>query len=245
MIDFLQPHPIIGHFGIVQLYAHGLFFALGAELAALLLSRWMAKVAPEIDSWRLSLEVFLAGLLGARLSYFLIYPDRYHSAADFLAIWQGGLVSFGGILAGLLLLLYRLRSLSRNQRWQVLDLFSLAVLFAWSVGRIGNYYAADSMGIESTTWSLTYGRVPIQLFESMLALGLGLSGYWLWKKERFYPGWYTLYALLSYFSGRLIIDFWREEEQILGLGNSQWASLLSLGIIGLGVFFYRRQKHFK
>ncbi len=210
---------------------HGVFFALGAY-AGLLLLRSLAGRAhlPTAElPWQV-LHIFAGGLLAARLGYVLLYLDRFDSVGQIFAIWQGGLVSYFGIAGGLLVAVL----VFKEKRLLWLDLVALATLLSWAVGRLGNYYAADVVGVEHQAFAAFYGRVPISLFESLLCLVL-LGVLLRWRPRR--PGYTFGLALLGYMLGRSLIDIWRDEYLVLPyLHISQLISL----VVAIGTLIWLR-----
>lgn len=236
MISLFSPHPIL-HIGGINLAVHAFFFALAAECAGLILSRYAKRQGLPADfGWTLTAMVFLAGIVGARIGFWLIYPNQL-PIGDLFYIWRGGLLSYGGIIAGLLVLRIMLRRLPSIQRAKMWDMAVLAALIAWGVGRFGNYYAADSVGVISSVWSLTYGRVPIQLFEIALCWSVAYV-LWRWRPKE---GMILPWALVGYFAGRFIIDTWRDETVWGFLHSSQWFCLIVLCSVLLWIITHAKR----
>ena len=214
----ITPHPVLWSSGQFSITAHGLFFALGAEACYLVLLR-LAK-SRQLNTENLAEKVaviFFAGLVAARIGYFISYPSAYQSVVQVFSIWHGGLVSFWGIIGGLGAAWF----LFRERRTEWLGLLSVATLLAWAVGRLGNFWAGDSFGVLSPVWGFFYGRVPIQLFEALLCLLLFF--FWLRRLDQKNL---LVWVLLSYLAARFLVDFWRDESVWAGLHVSQWTSLV-------------------
>jgi len=230
--QLLQSHPLVWKWGVITITAHGLAFAAAAETGYLVLAFLARRRGLSTDGLAEKvLMVFLAGLIGARLGYFIIYPSAFQSIGQVLSIWEGGLVSFFAIITGLGAAWF----VFRKQRSEWLGLIAVAGLAAWGVGRLGNYWEGDSVGVMSSTWHLFYGRVPIQLFESVLCFGLAVY----WSRHLTKP--YVLtWVLMSYLCIRFLVDFWRDEGSFAGLHMSQWAAAgLAVPLI---IFVYCREK---
>ena len=232
-MQLLEPHPVIMTFASAQLTAHGFFFAVGGLIATLFIILQRHKLNLSFnDALERCVMIFVGGIIGARLGYVIAYPTTWNSVWDIFAIWQGGLVSFTGILAGLGVAALYARKLDPEQKILWLRIIVHATLLGWFLGRFGNYYAAESGGVASTFWSATYGKVPIQLFESFGCLGLFL---WL-QFTKFKPVEQIFLGIGGYLVLRFMVDFWRDEAQ-LGLHVSQWVSLLGLIILA---FYWRK-----
>lgn len=231
----LEPHPILLSTSSLVLYTHGLFFSLGAVISTL----WLIRLTRGLSLKPLEIVercfwIFLAGLFCARLGYLVVYLNTWTSVSQLWEIWQGGLLSYTGILGSLFVAWLFARKLPEKERWQWADALMQAALLGWAIGRVGNYYAADSVGVLSTTWSAFYGRVPIQLFEVILC---GLLVFGLNKVPAIPAGRRAFYGLLGYLAGRFVIDIWRDEGSFLYLHASQWVSLLSV----IGIYFLFRR----
>jgi phosphatidylglycerol:prolipoprotein diacylglycerol transferase len=93
------------------------------------------------------LATVLCGVLGARLYYVLTTLDvyEYNSFYDVIAIWEGGLAIYGGIIGGCIgiLTVCRLKKI----RWQkVFDMIAPGVMIAQSLGRWGNFFNGEAYG---------------------------------------------------------------------------------------------------
>jgi prolipoprotein diacylglyceryltransferase len=240
MQNILNPWPILvviasplGNFAIT---AHALFFTLGAIVALVYL---VATTRGLID-WLRCLEIvtygFVLGLFGARFMYLLIYPDQWTRISDLFALWRTGLVSFGGILVGGGVVVYMTRTLPGTLRAQVRSQAAMATLLAWGIGRLGNYYGLESAGIESQAWAITYGKVPVALFEAIGCLVIFCMISVLQRKQKIAHLQVPWMVGLGYALIRFSVDFWRAETVFAGLRISQW---LVIGAVGMGLLLYR------
>lgn len=99
------------------------------------------------DVMDVGLATVLCGVIGARAYYVLTTLDthNYESFYDVIAIWEGGLAIYGGIIGGCLgiLAVCYLKKL----RWRKLfDMIAPGVVIAQAMGRWGNFFNGEAYG---------------------------------------------------------------------------------------------------
>ena len=215
---------------------HSLFFALGALSGLIVYIRLNNKLS--VNSlvqdyfWAL-----LFGLLGARLAYSMFFG--FASFLELVAFWQVGLISYGGIILGLVV--FYLRQSHNPHRSDRLDTFVISIALAWTVGRLGNYFEQDAYGVVNESFSLFYNRVPISLFESLVAFILFITCLNWWRQGLF-TGKIAWIIFTLYFLARFIIDFYRDlPPYYLNLNISQLVALL-LAVCGIILISYEQRK---
>lgn len=132
--DFLQS---LGLPDSLPIFSYGLLL-LVAFSVQLFLSRWLARRrGADPDLVRdLSVEGMLAGVIGARVTYIVLFPEHFDSFTDMLAVYNGGLVLAGGVVVALLWLMFRIHRASHNYESlfaSCLPPFPLAI----GIGRLG------------------------------------------------------------------------------------------------------------
>lgn len=226
-----QPHPILALTPWGPLTSHAVAFTIASVVAAV----WLGIVSQRYlqrtfaDGVEDVVVVFVGSLIVAHFGYLVTYPNEWTSTLQLLQIWEGGLVSFWGIAAGIGLLRLRVRKVRVQHRplwWQTVV---NSALLAWAIGRVGNFYMGEAEGV-----LVSFGRVPVPLIESAWCLLLLAFLPKAWKR-RFWP------AVVAYLVGRFIIDIWRDEFVWYGLRMGQWAVLLFLVLIG-GAYAIRRRR---
>ena len=135
---------------------YGLFITLGIMLAC-----WYTMFRGKRNEGIVSDDVIdiaivtvVLGVLGARLYYVLTTLDTYSykSLLDVIAIWNGGLAIYGGIIGGCLGIV--LACLWKKLSWRKLfDMAAPGVMIAQAIGRWGNFFNGEAHGyaIEETT----------------------------------------------------------------------------------------------
>ena len=85
-----------------------------------------------------------AGIVGARL-YYVIFYGNVHSFYDVIAIWNGGLAIYGGIIGGaiavILVSLYK-----KIDFFKYADMIIPGVMIGQLLGRWGNFFNGEAYG---------------------------------------------------------------------------------------------------
>ncbi len=207
---------------------------------------------------RLSVWILLAVVIGARLGHMFFYesPSTYLSHPEvFFMIRKGGLASHGAVVAVIgAIILYAKK---RKMKW--LTLADLLVIPASVVGgmiRIGNFFNQEVLGTPTTMpWGVYFvtpftgeGPLlchPVQIYESLFYLGLGLLLY-LTYENSFFAKSGRRFALFitTLFTFRFFVEFFKQEQSqfmqsFLTMG--QWLSL-PLIVMGIFLFWYTKKK---
>ena len=204
----------------------------------------------------------IPGIVGARLYYvffdWMKHPTEYDSLEDVVAIWEGGLAIYGGIIFGALGCMMALRWKKINIP-AFFDILAPAVQMAQAVGRWGNFMNAEAFGGETTLpWRMKLECVghncslitqgmevhPTFLYESLWNL-IGFTFLTFYsKKKKFdgeifflYIGWYGL--------GRMFIEGLRSDSLYIGpLRVSQWVAAIcvAVAVVFLALFYFIRKR---
>ncbi len=138
----MKPIPVVFHLGPLQIHTYGIGLALTFWFAY----RYFAKRLRDHgypDAWfgRAFVWIVIASVVGARAVHVIANLKGAQGYAenpgDILAIWHGGLSSFGGLLGGVPTGLICARRWCPELRLGVaLDLVAPVLLIAWTVGRL-------------------------------------------------------------------------------------------------------------
>ena len=243
-------YPILFRIGKINFYSHGFMIAVGFLVATTVLF-WLAK-REKLSQDKLFdtiIYVFLIGLISSRITYFIIYYNQFNSWLDIFKFWEGGLVSWGGLIGGFIAAaIILIRQKEKVLKW--FDLGTIALLTGWAFGRVGCFLNGCCHGVKSASKLTMHGMVPIQLIESAWVLILAIALFLLIKyrliKNRF-DGMIFLLGVGGYCIGRFIIDFWRQEDILfLRLKPGQIASLVVLiGVLATFVIIMIRRSNAK
>lgn len=235
--------PILFSLGRVHFYTQGIFIALGALLGGGTIF-YLTKKEKLSTTFLIDILIYslLAGLIGARLAYVVIYYYHFGNWQEMFLPQFGGLVSFGGIFFGFLVAGLVLRRRRQNvSKW--FDLGIIGFLVGWAIGKIGGLLSGDTPGISYVGKIAIGGQLPVALFEAIWCVLVASLLFLLIIKgrkmlARLPDGSLFFSGLFGYFLGGFILDFWRQDT-VSGmifwhLKAGQWANIVVL----LGILFY-------
>ena len=134
-------HPILFQLGSLTLRSYGLMMALGFACGialSLLLSRREGRrdeVVLDLSVW-----IMVGSIVGARIFYVLVMPESYLAhPLEIFAVWQGGLVYYGGLIGAGFTAYYWLRK-HHLPIWSVADCLAPGLALGQMFGRIGCYF---------------------------------------------------------------------------------------------------------
>lgn len=240
------------HIGGKAIYWYGIIIALGVLLALWFCMKQKEKYGITEDNlmdgvlWGIPLAI-----VGARLYYVLFYLDRFKKAdgsfdwAESVAIWDGGLAIYGGVIAAVLVCFV----LSKKRGFKLgalTDLIVMGLLIGQAIGRWGNFFNREAHG-SVTTCFLRMGLVengelqyfhPTFLYESVWNLTGFIVLHFLSKKRKF-DGQTFLAYLAWYGAGRMVIEGLRTDSLWLGpVRVSQLLAAVTM-LLSLGILLYQ------
>jgi phosphatidylglycerol:prolipoprotein diacylglycerol transferase len=119
------------------IHSYGLMLVI-AFYSAYFLCRWTAK-QEGIDPNRMVDILLLAavfGIVGSRVLFVVQNLDNMHGILDYIAIWNGGLVFYGGLITatiGLMVYVF----VKKIPMWRLADAVAPAVMIGLAFGRLG------------------------------------------------------------------------------------------------------------
>jgi phosphatidylglycerol:prolipoprotein diacylglycerol transferase len=256
-------HPEVLHWGFLHIRSYGVMLAV-----AFLVGTWIALAdarARRLDEDKLIgviLAALIAGVIGARMLYVMEHLDEFrHAWGSLLALWQGGLTLYGGVIAGTAAALIVARRAGLPV-WIVADTLTPSVALGTAFGRVGCFLNGCCYGRPTTLpWGVTFppdsfptlefGSTPVhpsQLYFAAAGLGLFLLT-WGLRRKLSPPGtlFWTFLALFALI--RIPLDWTRAYEPTarvfaagpLTLTESQVTSLLIALFSALMIARLRRE----
>lgn len=253
-------------FGKLDVRWYGLIITLGIAFAVAYVI-FRGKKSEHVisdDIIDIALLTVVLGVIGARAYYVLTTLDQYDTFGEAIAIWNGGLGIYGGIIGGCLGIV--IMCYFKKISWRKLfDMAAPGVMIAQAMGRWGNFFNGEAYGyaIGDTTrffffnkelvltsgegtifhtlrmglnqWGITTYYHPTFLYESVWnILGFVLANV-IYKHKRFH-GQIALFYFTWYGFGRMFIEGFRTDSLYVPGTNIRISQLLGLlCFIGAGV----------
>jgi len=160
---FIQsPGETFLNLGFLTIRWYGLLISISV-LIGLFISKKLAKarnINPEYISEILpSLIIF--SIIGAR-AYYIIFEWRQYSGGNFftsfklfnniiqipsfLAVWEGGIAIHGGLIGGIISIIYFCKSKNIHLK-TFIDILIPSIILGQSIGRWGNFFNNEALGV--------------------------------------------------------------------------------------------------
>lgn len=223
---------LFGH--SIEVRWYGMIITVGIILA-FLYAYYRSKYEKIVfdDLLDITLYVVLFGVIGARTYYVLttIKDGIYHSFYDVIAIWEGGLAIYGGIIAGAITI-YVICKIKKINLYKTLDMVAPAVMIGQILGRWGNFFNGEAYGyVVSENSPLYFMRMgllpninssvkmyyfhPTFFYESLWNL-IGFIIINIFYKKKKFDGQVTCMYFAWYGFGRMFIEGLRTDSLYVG-----------------------------
>lgn len=216
-------------FGGLSVRWYAIIIVCGIFAAFIYASKMASKNGITADNI-LDVVVFTVffGVVGARLYYVLTNLDSYKTFGEVIAVWNGGLAIYGGIIAGGLTLFIMCRIYKLD--WlKVFDTAAPGVMLAQAIGRWGNFVNCEAYGVAPAESNPLYflrmiiktpGETeiicqPTFLYESLWNL-IGFALINVFYKKRTFKGQVFLWYATWYGFGRMFIEALRTDSLYVG-----------------------------
>ena len=222
-----------------EIYFYGVIIAVGFLLGIGYCARSAKRFGiREDDVYDLVLWLIPLSILGARL-YFVLFKLDFYLAhpKEIVEIWNGGLAIYGGVIAGVIVMLLVCRK--KKIPWKaMIDLLIYGLLIGQILGRWGNFMNREAFGTETEAFcrmclTAPDGRSicvhPTFLYESVWNL-VGLLFLIVWERKggRCYDGQAALGYFFWYGLGRAWIEGLRTDSLTIGGSGIRVSQLLSV-----------------
>jgi phosphatidylglycerol:prolipoprotein diacylglycerol transferase len=240
--------------GPIPIRMYGLMIGIGFLLGIYLASRRAKKEGLNPDLiLDMGVYLLLAAIIGSRLLHVLTnLQDFSRNPFDAFAIWKGGLVFYGGVLAAVPVGIWYVKK-HNLPVWQTADIIAPYAALGHAFGRLGCFFAGCCYGAPcsgpvcitfSDPQSLAPQGVPLfpsQLMESggeFLVFGLLL---FLRRYKKFDGQLFWLY-LLFYAVLRFALEFFRGDVDrgVYFGGLISTSQIIAIGMLGFSMFMLWR-----
>ena len=196
--------------------------------------------------------VIFDGLQNYIVTEYGFWKNLWKSFYNIIAIWEGGLAIYGGILSGALavLLMSRIKKISF---FKIADMTTPGLMIAQAIGRWGNFMNGEAFGSETTLpWRMginnrntgyrTMYVHPTFFYESLWNV-IGFTLINVFYKKRKFEGEVCFWYFIWYGLGRTFIELLRTDSLMLGpiRVSSMLAALIVLTLLPLLIFLRIRE----
>jgi phosphatidylglycerol:prolipoprotein diacylglycerol transferase len=218
--------------GPLTLRWYGVLLASGAVLGLLLAQRQASRQGEDVEAFMRTCCVALGGgIVGARLYHVALQWDAFRRAPwRILAVWEGGVAIFGGVIGGVALVV-AYTWWKRLPLGRYLDLIAPSLILGQAIGRWGNFFNEEAFGRPTgLPWGLYVSPArrprgweqfqsfhPTFLYESLADFGIFLALVLVFRPRcRSGPGRLFLVYLALYSLVRIPIEALRLDSEWLG-----------------------------
>ncbi|MCI1287337.1 MAG: prolipoprotein diacylglyceryl transferase [[Lactobacillus] timonensis] len=199
--------------------------------------------------WALPVAIICARL------YYVIFQWSYYAShpAEIIAVWDGGIAIYGGIIGGAVVLYFYCRY-HHLSVWTMLDIVAPTVLLGQGLGRWGNFINQEAFGKATTKVVLQAAHLPQWLIQQMDVGGVYRTPTFLYEslwdltgfalimllRHRFHlfkRGEIALTYVIWYGCGRFVIEGLRTDSLMIG-STIRVSQLLSLVFVMAAVILW-------
>lgn len=242
-----------------NIYFYGVFIGCGFLLGIIYCSKKSASFGiKEDDFFDLMIWLIPLSIVGARLYFVLFRLDDYIGTPfiNWIAVWEGGLAIYGGVIAGMLTIIVFCRRKKKSIP-AMLDLIVFGLLIGQILGRWGNFMNREAFGAETDVFC-RMGLVspsgetiyvhPTFLYESLWNLVCFIFlCIWVKQGRRRYDGQCILIYFFWYGIGRAWIEGLRTDSLYIGGTDIRVSQALSavLAFIALVLLIVNARREHK
>lgn len=243
--------------GIIQIYWYSVLIFVALFIGGSLALHESKKFSiPEDFLINLFFYLVPISIIGARLYFVLFHFDYYsNNVADIFKVWEGGLAIHGGIIAGLIWILFYTKKHGISTI-KILDIAVVSLILGQAIGRWGNFLNGEAYGPVTTLAFLENLHLPKFIID-----GMNINGVYhhptflyesLWciigfiimiiiRKSKYCKnGSLVAFYLIWYGIGRFFIESLRTDS--LMLGNIKMAQIISILMIIVGIIIFIKHR---
>lgn len=241
-------HPVLISLGKFNVYSWGFMLALAVLVAIFGLTKLFKREGYDPDSViDLVIILVIAGVLGARLAYIVVYQWQelmIHPLTVLLPGSEGfrGLIWYGAFIFAFPMFIWYIRR-KRYPLWNVLDIMAPFVALGYAIVRIGCFLEGCCYG-DITTSGLGvviptvdhFARYPTQLYSSALNFILFAFLIWYYPRRKF-DGQIFIFYLMGYSIYRFIVEYFR--DSLINYGPFTMGQVVTALLFIVALLLYR------
>jgi phosphatidylglycerol:prolipoprotein diacylglycerol transferase len=255
-------HPIAFVIGNLTVRWYGVMIAVSIAISITVIYVESRRQGINTDDvLDLAIVAVVGGILGARVGWIMTSPDVMWYLTHplrILAIWEGGLSYFGGIVGGVIAAHFMIRR-RRMGFWRMADIVAPLLALSFGTGKIGCWLNGCCGGTPTTSWLgvtftnplsqsdlLNQSIWPAQLFNSASGFLAFAILFWVVRKRKRYDGQVFIWYLYLYGATSFVVEFFRSiPVHVLRLTPNQWTdiTIILLGIIASLILRHRPPFH--
>ncbi len=244
-------HPVLFKIGSISIYSWGFMLALAVLVSIYGVGKLFEREGYDKEKViDLVLVLVVAGVIGSRLAYILVYEwaTFITNPLSFFSLGTGGiagLIWYGGLVGGAIpffIYIYK----NDWSFWRVADMLAPYIALGYALVRIGCFLNGCCYGdITNSVCGVVFpyvdafARHPTQLYSSLINVVLFGFLIWFYPRRRF-AGQVFIYYLIGYSVYRFIIEFFRESLIMYGPITLGQVYTLILLVIGIILYFWRK-----
>jgi phosphatidylglycerol:prolipoprotein diacylglycerol transferase len=219
-------YPILYKIGPINIYAYGFFLAVGFMTAILVAAQEARRLGLPVGRfYDLCFFIIVFALIGSRILYVIVEPGKFiQNPLKVFALWEGGLVFHGGLIAAVVVAFLLMRRYGMPWR-TTFDALAVGMPLGQAFGRVGCFMAGCCFGsLSDLPWAVRFTHPdtlcpireplhPAQLYEALLAFGVFGVLFWLRKRKRFEGQLILTYFFLAGLV-RFFVEFFRAPTSI-------------------------------
>lgn len=262
--------PILFHLFDVAVPSYVALMVLGYVAALAALFHLTPKGAPEDGGlnrpqvWDLYIVMVVSSIVGSKIGHVLFEAPGHKTASGapinsvfellredpwhWISLGEPGYVWYGGMIGALSVAVFYFWRRPHLKAWIYADAFAPAIMLGAAVGRLGCFLAGCCHGAPTdAAWGVHFPQLsgpvhPTQLYDSAVALVLGLGLLWRFPRRRF-DGEAIALLLMAYPILRATTEAFRGDAERGAFGPLSTSQTLSLPLLAIGVaLFVRRSR---
>lgn len=153
--------------GSINIYWYSIFIIIAIILGYILTIKEAKRqnISQKIIE-NLLFYMIIVAIIGARIYYVIFNLKEFNSLTDILAIYNGGLAIYGGIIASIIFIYFYSKKHKINFL-QILNLLAPALILGQAIGRWGNFFNQEAYGSIVTYEYLNNLHIPKFIINSM------------------------------------------------------------------------------